>query len=80
MGTTFIAAKRFVESFQRTVTNALAEDDMIALHNFGCLYTRKQGERPVRNPKTGEPVTLVPRTTVRFKPGKLLLEAINKHK
>lgn len=79
MGVTFVAAKKFVDSFQRTVTNALAEDDMIALHNFGCLQTRKQGSRPVRNPKTGEPFTLAPRTTVRFKPGKLLLEAVNKH-
>lgn len=33
--------------------------------------------RPVRNPKTGAPVMLNERTTVRFKPGKGLFEAVN---
>ncbi|WFE84390.1 HU family DNA-binding protein [Parabacteroides chongii] len=80
MGVTFVAAKGFIDSFQRTVSNILAEGDMISLHNFGCLQTKEQGARPVRNPKTGEPVMLAPRTTVRFKPGKLLLETVNKQK
>ncbi|WP_303228346.1 HU family DNA-binding protein, partial [Parabacteroides goldsteinii] len=30
-----------------------------------------------RNPKTGTPVQIPARTTVKFKPGKFLLEAMN---
>ena len=39
---------------------------------------RPQTERLARNPKTGTPVMIPARTTVKFKPGKYLLDAINK--
>ena len=42
------------------------------------LIPRPQTERLARNPKTGTPVMIPARTTVKFKPGKYLLDAINK--
>ena len=50
----------------------------IVLIGFGTLIPRPQTERLARNPKTGTPVMIPARTTVKFKPGKYLLDAINK--
>ena len=47
------------------------------LIGFGTLIPRPQTSRLARNPKTGTPVQIPARTTVKFKPGKFLLEAMN---
>ena len=51
----------------------------IVLVGFGTLIPRPQTQRLARNPKTGTPVMIPARTTVKFKPGKFLLEAMNAH-
>lgn len=43
------------------------------------MIPRPQTQRLARNPKTGTPVMIPARTTVKFKPGKFLLEAMNAH-
>ena len=55
------------------------EDEEIVLVGFGTLIPRPQTQRLARNPKTGTPVMIPARTTVKFKPGKFLLEAMNAH-
>ena len=54
-------------------------DEEIVLVGFGTLIPRPQTQRLARNPKTGTPVMIPARTTVKFKPGKFLLEAMNAH-
>ena len=54
-------------------------DAYIVLVGFGTLIPRPQTQRLARNPKTGTPVMIPARTTVKFKPGKFLLEAMNAH-
>ncbi|MCD8135944.1 MAG: HU family DNA-binding protein, partial [Parabacteroides gordonii] len=49
----------------------------ITLICFGTLIPRPHTSRLARNPKTGTPVQIPARTTVKFKPGKFLLEAMN---
>ena len=60
------------------VTEAMSHNEEIVLIGFGTLIPRPQTERLARNPKTGTPVMIPARTTVKFKPGKYLLDAINK--
>ncbi len=50
---------------------------IIAIVGFGTLTPRSQNTRLARNPKTGTPVQIPARTTVKFKPGKFLLQAMN---
>ncbi|WP_434019785.1 HU family DNA-binding protein [Parabacteroides goldsteinii] len=38
----------------------------------------EQTERPARNPQTGEPVMIKPRTSVKFRAGSDLIKALNK--
>lgn len=71
-------AKRALDAYIEIVTEQMAKKEEITLIGFGSLIPRPQSERLARNPKTGEPVMIKPRTSVKFKPGKFLLEAINK--
>lgn len=71
-------AKKALEGYIEIVTEQMAKKEEISLIGFGRLIPHPQSERLARNPKTGTPVMIKPRTTVKFKPGKFLLEAINK--
>jgi len=68
-------AKKLLEAYVNIVTEAMSHNEVIG---FGTLIPRPQTERLARNPKTGTPVMIPARTTVKFKPGKYLLDAINK--
>lgn len=46
--------------------------------SFRNLHPWKQTSRPARNPKTGEPVIIAPRTSIKFRAGIKLLEDLNK--
>lgn len=70
--------RKFVDDFFALTTEILAREEEVAFLYFGRFYPRKQFARPVRNPKTGVPLMLDERTTVRFKPGKTLFEAVNR--
>ena len=70
--------RKVVDDFFALTTEILAREEEVAFLYFGRFYPRKQFARPVRNPKTGVPLMLDERTTVRFKPGKTLFEAVNR--
>ena len=70
-------AKKVLESYMEIVTEKMSQNEEIALIGFGTLIPRPHSSRMARNPKTGTPVRIKARTTVKFKPGKFLLEAIN---
>ena len=70
-------ASKVLEAYMEIVTEALTENAELTLIGFGTLSPRPQTSRMARNPKTGEPVMIEARRTVKFKPGKFLLEAMN---
>lgn len=69
---------KFVNDFFTLTTEILAREEDILFLGFGRFSPRKQNARPVRNPKTGAPAMFYGRTTVSFKPGKDLLQTINR--
>lgn len=71
------ASKKMLNAFINIVTERMSEEEEIVLIGFGSLFPHPQTSRLARNPKTGTPVMIPPRTTVKFKPGKQLLEHIN---
>jgi len=73
-----VDAKKALDAYIEIVTECMSKKEEIALIGFGTLSPRPQTSRMARNPKTGTPVMIQARTTVRFKPGKFLLLAINK--
>lgn len=73
-------AKKVLDAYIGIVTEKMSQNEEIVLIGFGTLIPRPQTSRLARNPKTGTPVTIPARTTVKFKPGKFLLEAMNAKK
>ena len=70
-------ASQFVEVFKDLLEEAIKEDGVMTLQGFGTFTHWEQTERLGRNPKTGSPVTIPPRSSVKFKPGRDLLKSLN---
>lgn len=71
-------ALRFIRAMQETVSEELGREGTLTLQGFGTFTPWKQAERAGRNPKTGVPCLIPPRVSVKFKPGKLLLDYLNR--
>lgn len=69
---------KFANEFLTLTTEVLTREEDVLFVGFGRFSPRKQNARLVRNPKTGAPAMFNGRTTVSFKPGKDLLETINR--
>lgn len=65
-------AKEFVDAWFETIRQALESGDHVKLSGFGNFQLRDKGERPGRNPKTGEEIPISARRVVTFKPGQKL--------
>jgi len=77
-GCTMAEAKGLLDTFMEVFTEQLANDKSINLQGFGVIKPWHQTPRRARNPNTGKMVVIQARTSVKFRPGKLLLEALNK--
>ncbi|VFP79100.1 integration host factor subunit alpha [Buchnera aphidicola] len=64
--------KNLVEIFFEEVRKSLEIGEEVKLSGFGNFYLRDKKQRPGRNPKTGENVSISARRVVVFKPGQKL--------
>lgn len=71
------ASIRIIDTFQAVLADELQQEGRIMLQGFGTFYPWVQTERAGRNPRNGTPCTIRKRTSVKFKPGKDLLEVLN---
>ena len=65
-------AKEFVDLFFEEVRERLEAGESVKLSGFGNFELRDKGQRPGRNPKTGEEIPISARRVVTFKPGQKL--------
>ena len=65
-------AKEIVEMFFDEVRCSLERNEQVKLSGFGNFDLREKGERPGRNPKTGEEIPITARRVVTFRPGQKL--------
>ncbi len=65
-------AKEFVDEWFETIREALEAGEAVKLSGFGNFQLRDKGQRPGRNPKTGEEIPISARRVVTFKPGQKL--------
>ena len=63
---------QFVELFFSEVRGSLENNVQVKLSGFGNFDLREKGERPGRNPKTGEEIPITARRVVTFRPGQKL--------
>ena len=65
-------AKEVVEMFFEEVGESLERNEQVKLSGFGNFDLRDKGQRPGRNPKTGEEIPITARRVVTFRPGQKL--------
>ena len=65
-------AKEVVDLFFEEMRASLEANDHIKLSGFGNFDLRDKGQRPGRNPKTGEEIPVSARRVVTFRPGQKL--------
>lgn len=68
--------ENIVNATLESITKALAQKDDVLFVGFGTFKVEKRAARKGRNPKTGEVIDIPAHRVIRFKPGKLLKEAI----
>ena len=69
-------AKDFIENLFELVRITLESGKDVKISGFGNFELRDKGERPGRNPKTGEDIPISARRVVTFKPSNKLKDRI----
>lgn len=62
-------AKRALDAFIDTTSDALKKGDRVALVGFGSFSVSKRSARTGRNPQTGKEITIAAKNVVKFKAG-----------
>lgn len=70
------ASRDAVSSFLNGIRDSLKRGEKVVITGFGTFSVRKRAERPGRNPKTGEKITIQARKAPGFTPGKTLKKAV----
>lgn len=74
---TKVAAGRALDALIEGVTTTLKKGGEVSLVGFGTFVVGKRAERTGRNPRTGEEITIKAAKTPKFRPGKILKDALN---
>ena len=61
----------------KAITDALKEDDKVAIIGFGTFEAKATAEREGRNPKTGETITIAASKKPVFSASKVLKDEVN---
>ncbi len=70
------AANDSVTAMLNGIRDSLKRGEKVVITGFGTFSIRNRSERPGRNPKTGEKITLPARRAPGFTPGKTLKKAV----
>lgn len=70
------AASRAVAAVINNVTQTLKRGRDLQLVGFGTFSVSKRAARTARNPRTGEAIKLAAMRVPKFKPGRLLKDAV----
>ena len=71
-------AEAIVDAIFDGIAGALNRGDKVELRGFGTFTSRQKGARVGRNPKTGARVDVPAKRVPHFKPGRELLQIINR--
>ena len=76
-GLTKIASKEAIDVVFDSIIKALCNGEEVRLAGFGTLVTSERGQRKVRNPQTGEEMTVEAKKVIKFRPAKAFKTAVN---
>lgn len=69
-------AERALNAFLDTVEATLVSDGKLTLTGFGTFMVEQRKARTGRNPRTGAKIKIPATKVVKFRPGKLLKDAV----
>ncbi len=69
-------AARGLDALLQAIEDELVAGGKVTLTGFGTFSSKEQAARTGRNPRTGEPIQIAARKSVKFAPGKDLKEAV----
>jgi len=69
-------AERSLNAFLEAVEETLVKEGKLTLTGFGTFAVEKRKARKGRNPRTGDVINIPATKVVKFRPGKLLREAV----
>lgn len=70
-------ALRFIDTMTEVISDSLLHKESVLIQNFGHYVPWEQAERMGRNPRTGQECPIRKRLSVKFKPGKGLIDKMN---
>lgn len=70
--------KEIVQKTFESIIEVLVNDGRIELRNFGVFEVKKRAARNARNPRTGVEVWVDEHETVAFKPGKMMVQKVQR--
>ena len=70
------ASRDSVSALLNGIRDSLKRGEKVVITGFGTFSVRRRAERPGRNPKTGERITIQARKAPGFTPGKTLKKAV----
>ncbi len=70
-------ARRVVDTVFAEITDTMRDGNRVELRGFGVFSARQRRAKTGRNPRTGEPVDVAPKTVPFFKTGKLIRNRLN---
>ena len=76
LGLNKVESRELVEAFFQEIKQSLKNSEDVKISGFGNFKILNKKERPGRNPKTGEPVTISARKVVTFKASQKLRKRI----
>jgi integration host factor subunit alpha len=77
VGLTKREAGTLVDSVFDTICESLEDTDKVKISGFGNWEVREKGERPGRNPRTLQAITISSRRVVTFKASQVFKAALN---
>ena len=72
-----VITKKIVQAFLDEILNELSNGNRLEFRDFGVFETKSRPGREAQNPKTLEKVHVPPKSSVKFKMGRLMKEKLN---
>ena len=69
-------AQEAVEAVLDTIVKTMGRGEDVVLTGFGTFKVYKRAERMGRNPATGETIKILAATKPKFRPGKMMKDAV----
>jgi DNA-binding protein HU-beta len=71
-----VEAKKAIDAFIKTIEDAVKDGEKVSILGFGSFSVVEKAARKGVNPKTKEPINILARKVVKFKPGAELAKIV----